>query len=56
MKRFLFFILALVFANQIEAQTPNDCVNAIVVCGSGTFFSNANGIGNTQEIDRPTSG
>ena len=51
MKRFLFFIIALVFVNQINAQTPNDCVNAIVVCGNGSFFSNATGIGNTQEIN-----
>ena len=51
MKKFLFFIIALVFVSQIRAQTPNDCVNAIVVCGNGTFFSNASGIGNNQEIN-----
>ncbi|WP_340076568.1 T9SS type B sorting domain-containing protein [Leptobacterium sp. I13] len=31
------------------AQSPNDCVNAIVVCGSGSISSNASGIG-TQEL------
>ncbi|WP_417365787.1 hypothetical protein, partial [Flavobacterium beibuense] len=29
---------------------PNDCVNAITVCGNGTFVSNANGIGQVQEV------
>ena len=51
MKRFLFLILSLLLFFQTKAQTPNDCVNAIVVCGNGTFFSNATGIGNTQEIN-----
>ncbi len=29
---------------------PNDCVNAITVCGNGVFASNATGIGNIQEV------
>ncbi|WMW77784.1 T9SS type B sorting domain-containing protein [Flavobacterium sp. 20NA77.7] len=32
------------------AQTPNDCVNAITICGNGTFTSNATGIGSIQEV------
>ncbi|MGY0391149.1 T9SS type B sorting domain-containing protein [Bizionia sp. KMM 8389] len=35
---------------QVQAQEPNDCVNAITVCGNGTFSSNATGIGATQEV------
>ena len=35
----------------VQAQNePNDCVNAITVCGNDTFMSNANGIGNIQEV------
>ncbi|WP_369698386.1 beta strand repeat-containing protein, partial [Flavobacterium terrisoli] len=52
MMKALKLILALIFAQIAMAQTePNDCVNAIVVCGNGTFFSNASGIGNAQEIN-----
>ena len=29
---------------------PNDCVNAITVCGNETFYSNASGIGDIQEV------
>ena len=45
----LFFLLFL--SNVVKAQAPNDCVNALTVCGNGTFFSNASGSGNTQEIN-----
>lgn len=34
----------------LAQNPPNDCVNAIVVCGNGNFSSNATGIGNTQEV------
>uniref|UniRef100_UPI0039C85C9B beta strand repeat-containing protein n=1 Tax=Flavobacterium sp. UBA7682 TaxID=1946560 RepID=UPI0039C85C9B len=52
MKNVLKLILALVFTNTIVAQIePNDCVNAIIVCGNGSFTSNASGSGNTQEIN-----
>ncbi|MFP2996628.1 T9SS type B sorting domain-containing protein [Spongiivirga sp. MCCC 1A20706] len=34
----------------VFGQAPNDCVNAIVVCGSGTINSNADGVG-TQELN-----
>jgi len=40
----LFLFTALAFA-----QTPNDCVNAITICGNGTFSSNATGYG-VQEV------
>ncbi|WP_157485989.1 T9SS type B sorting domain-containing protein [Flavobacterium soli] len=43
-------ILLLSICNFIVAQEPNDCVNAIVICGNGTFSSNADGIGTTQEV------
>ncbi|MBF6640300.1 hypothetical protein IVB69_02285, partial [Flavobacterium sp. J49] len=52
MKKVLTILLSFVFANTLVAQVePNDCVNALTVCGNGTFFSNANGIGNNQEIN-----
>ncbi len=51
MKKNLTLFIVLIFANSIFAQSePNDCVNAIIVCANGNFVSNANGIGNTQEI------
>jgi gliding motility-associated-like protein len=47
-----YFILGffLTLFSQIQAQEPNDCINAITVCGSGTFSSNASGIGAIQEV------
>ncbi|WP_372753496.1 T9SS type B sorting domain-containing protein [Mariniflexile sp.] len=47
-----FLILGLLFAwfFQVHAQEPNDCVDAVTVCGNGNFSSNASGIGNSQEI------
>lgn len=50
MKQFLFFTLLTLFLVPLQAQEPNDCVNAITVCGNGNFSSNATGIGNTQEV------
>ena len=50
MKRILSLLVSLFFLSQMNAQAPNDCVNAITVCGNGTFQSNATGIGNTQEV------
>ncbi|NMH23905.1 beta strand repeat-containing protein, partial [Flavobacterium solisilvae] len=45
-------ILVLMFATTAWAQTqPNDCVNALIVCGNGAFSSNASGSGNTQEVN-----
>ncbi|WP_300566063.1 Ig-like domain-containing protein [Flavobacterium sp.] len=51
MKKILILFLVLIFANPILGQNlPNDCVNALVVCGNGTFSSNASGSGNVQEV------
>lgn len=50
MKRIISLIITLLFIHQINAQDPNDCVNAITVCGNGVFESNASGIGNIQEV------
>ena len=49
MKKILVIILLSV-CNFMIAQTPNDCVNAITICGNGVFSSNADGIGTTQEV------
>jgi large repetitive protein len=49
--------LILFNASLVVAQTlPNDCVRAITVCGNGTFFSNASGIGTVQEINGASCG
>ena len=50
MKKILLTIISIVTFSITYAQEPNDCINAVVVCGNGTFSSNAAGIGNTQEI------
>ncbi|SDR87329.1 T9SS type B sorting domain-containing protein [Winogradskyella sediminis] len=51
MNRYLILLIFNVFFYQINAQEPNDCVNAITVCGNGTFISNATGSGNDFEIN-----
>jgi gliding motility-associated-like protein len=52
MKKILNFVFILLFASTVSAQIePNDCANALTVCGNGTFYSNADGIGNIQEIN-----
>ncbi|REG87526.1 T9SS type B sorting domain-containing protein [Winogradskyella sediminis] len=51
MNRYIILIIFNVFFYQINAQEPNDCVNAITVCGNGTFISNATGSGNDFEIN-----
>ena len=51
MKKMFMLLVGLFLANLGLAQNmPNDCGNAIVVCGNGNFSSNATGIGNTQEV------
>ncbi|WP_055444034.1 T9SS type B sorting domain-containing protein [Lacinutrix himadriensis] len=50
MKKVLIFGLLVLLVSLVQAQEPNDCVNAITVCGNGNFSSNATGIGNTQEV------
>ena len=54
MKKQLSIFFLLLF--QLFWAQPNDCVNAIVVCGNGNFSSNATGPGNTQEILNYCSG
>ncbi len=50
MKKIVILLVVLFFGNSIFAQnSPNDCVNAITVCGNGTFSSNASGYG-VQEV------
>ncbi|MGL2967592.1 beta strand repeat-containing protein, partial [Flavobacterium sp. XGLA_31] len=51
MKKFLQIFLILFFVNVARSQEPNDCANAIMVCGNGSFVSDASGIGNTQEVN-----
>ncbi|MFA7446648.1 MAG: hypothetical protein WCY89_11935, partial [Flavobacteriaceae bacterium] len=48
MRKILFIFLGFCF--QLAMAQPNDCANAITVCGNGIFSSNAEGIGNNQEI------
>ncbi|MCL9805802.1 T9SS type B sorting domain-containing protein [Flavobacterium amniphilum] len=51
MRKMFMLLTVLFFANMGLAQNlPNDCGNAIIVCGNGNFSSNATGIGNTQEV------
>ena len=50
MNKYLILGFLLTLFAQVQAQEPNDCINAITVCGNGTFMSNATGIGNTQEV------
>ncbi|SEQ02909.1 beta strand repeat-containing protein, partial [Flavobacterium urocaniciphilum] len=50
MKRLKTLILFLFITTVLYAQQPNDCVNAITICGNGTFSSNSSGIGTIQEV------
>ncbi|MGG7035185.1 MAG: T9SS type B sorting domain-containing protein [Flavobacterium sp.] len=52
MKKILLLFLVLIFGNSILAQNtqPNDCVNAIEICGNGTLISNASGYGDKSEV------
>lgn len=51
MKKSFILFLGLFFTSIVLGQNqPNDCVNAITVCGNGNFSSNATGVGNTQEV------
>jgi hypothetical protein len=51
MKKILFLFFLLFLSNSAFSQEPNDCDNALIVCGNGAFSSNASGIGNFQEIN-----
>ena len=50
MKKLISVLLLFLWFNTVFAQNPNDCVNAITVCGNGNFSSNATGSGNTMEV------
>ncbi|REE25090.1 gliding motility-associated-like protein [Winogradskyella pacifica] len=50
MNRYLFLIVFSLIFFHVKAQEPNDCVNAVTVCGNGTFSSNATGYGNDYEV------
>jgi hypothetical protein len=57
MKKIIFLFLLVFNISFVVAQTlPNDCARAITVCGNGTFFSNASGIGTVQEINGASCG
>ncbi|ALM47983.1 hypothetical protein AMR72_03215 [Flavobacterium psychrophilum] len=49
-KIFSLGLLLLLCCKVIAQNEPNDCVNAITVCGNGAFSSNAQGIGDVQEV------
>lgn len=49
MKPILTFALIFCFNLLVFAQEPNDCVNAVTVCGNSSFTLDANGVG-TQEL------
>ena len=51
MKKTMQLLVLLIFTTTTFAQEPNDCVNAITICGNGVFTSNASGIGMNQEVD-----
>ncbi|MFB9090450.1 beta strand repeat-containing protein, partial [Flavobacterium paronense] len=51
MKNVLSLFFLLFFLNVVIAQQPNDCVNALTICGNGAFYSNASGGGNDDEIN-----
>ncbi|UOX33630.1 T9SS type B sorting domain-containing protein [Flavobacterium sediminilitoris] len=51
MRSILTLFFTLISIHLMLAQNePNDCVDAIVVCGNGSFSSNANGVGDIQEV------
>jgi hypothetical protein len=57
MKKILILFLILITTSLVVAQTlPNDCVRAITICGNGTFYSNASGIGTIREINSASCG
>ncbi|UOK42304.1 MULTISPECIES: T9SS type B sorting domain-containing protein [Flavobacterium] len=51
MKKILVLFLVFIFGNVVFGQVePNDCVNAIPVCGNGSFITNTDGSGNAFEV------
>ncbi|QQY81302.1 T9SS type B sorting domain-containing protein [Tamlana sp. s12] len=51
MKKILMLFSVLSLTLTVFAQEPNDCIDAITVCGNGVFRSNATGSGNEFEIN-----
>ncbi|MDN3493100.1 T9SS type B sorting domain-containing protein [Winogradskyella bathintestinalis] len=51
MKKILLLIICIVLFSNLQAQEPNDCIDAVVICGNGTFSSNATGSGDDFEIN-----
>jgi hypothetical protein len=45
-----YFAVLLLSITITRAQAPNDCINAITICGNGVFSSNASGVGTLQEV------
>ncbi|WP_338731717.1 T9SS type B sorting domain-containing protein [Mangrovimonas cancribranchiae] len=50
-KKYIILSAFLSIFTQLYAQEPNDCVDAITVCGNGTFMSNASGYGDLEFSD-----
>src|SRR6187399_2992515 len=52
MKKILLLFFVLIFKSTMVGQStqPNDCVDAITVCGNGTLISNAKGYGDKYEV------
>ncbi|MHA3787011.1 hypothetical protein ACX0HA_02280, partial [Flavobacterium hauense] len=50
-KIFAFGLFLMCCFNAMGQNEPNDCVDAITICGNGSFSSNATGVGTTQEVN-----
>ncbi|ESU22678.1 hypothetical protein FEDK69T_19360 [Flavobacterium enshiense DK69] len=51
MKKILVLFLVFIFGNTVFGQVEaNDCINAIPVCGDGSFITNTDGYGNAFEV------
>ncbi|MFI2742263.1 T9SS type B sorting domain-containing protein [Zhouia sp. PK063] len=51
---FCFFCMCFTIAANAQNSSPNDCINAIQICGNGAISTNANGTG-YQEINMNNS-
>ncbi|WAC01860.1 hypothetical protein N7U66_18645 [Lacinutrix neustonica] len=49
--KFLIITVALLYSFQLHAQLPNDCVNAVTVCGDSDVVLDVSGSG-TNEFPR----
>lgn len=54
--KFFLLSLSLTFLNIVIAQQPNDCNNAVTVCGNSSFSLDVNGIGIQEIADRNSCG